>query len=187
MVSFMLLLYFKSMNMMRIFMIQWCYLDYGDELWYFRGLGLFPEYLSVRTICWETARDNITTMRVEWYALSWIIRGTWGVVVVYVSFWSWHVHGSYLVCLPKRVWQTSRWPLGAPDMSSAHRTVRWFVASEPGEYPRAASLPGQHRTCPAHTKLSGEAQSGPSLALLSQTHLLIFWLSLIGSLALRQT
>jgi hypothetical protein len=80
MVSFMLLLYFKSTNMMRIFMIQWCYLDYDDELWYFRGLGLFPEYLSVRTVCWETARDNITTMRVEWYTLSWIIRGTWGVV-----------------------------------------------------------------------------------------------------------
>jgi hypothetical protein len=23
------------------------------------------------------------------------------VIVVYVSFWSWHIHGSYLVCLPK--------------------------------------------------------------------------------------
>jgi hypothetical protein len=32
MVSFMLLLYSKSTNMMRIFMIRWCYLDYDDEL-----------------------------------------------------------------------------------------------------------------------------------------------------------
>jgi hypothetical protein len=76
----MLLIYFKSTNTMRIFMIRWCYIDYDDKLWYFRGLKLFLEYLSVRTSSLRDHRDNSTTMRVEWDALSWIIRGTWGVV-----------------------------------------------------------------------------------------------------------
>jgi hypothetical protein len=48
---------------------------------YFRGLRLFPEYLSIRTCLgeWQT-RDNSATMRVEWDALSWLIRGTRGVL-----------------------------------------------------------------------------------------------------------
>jgi hypothetical protein len=46
----------------------------------FRELRLFPEYLSVRTCLGVTTRDNSATMRVEWDALSWLIRGTIGVV-----------------------------------------------------------------------------------------------------------
>ena len=37
---------------------------------YFRGLRLFPEYLSVRTCLGVTTRDDSATMRVEWDALS---------------------------------------------------------------------------------------------------------------------
>jgi hypothetical protein len=68
------------MNMMRIFMIRWCYLDYDDELWYFRGLRIFPEYLSVRTCSLRDHPGKQCNMRVVWDALSWLIRGIWGVV-----------------------------------------------------------------------------------------------------------
>jgi hypothetical protein len=47
---------------------------------YFRGLRLFPECLFVRTCLGVTTWDNSATMRVEWDALSWLIRGTRGVV-----------------------------------------------------------------------------------------------------------
>jgi hypothetical protein len=58
------------------------YLWYGDVipmwiLWYSRGLRPFPEYLSVRTCRGVTTQDNSATMRVEWDALSWLIRWTW--------------------------------------------------------------------------------------------------------------
>jgi hypothetical protein len=78
MVSFMLLLYLNQRT--------WCeHLWYADVipimiLWYFRGRRLFPEYLSVRTCSLSDYQDNSATMRVEWDALSWLIRGTWGVV-----------------------------------------------------------------------------------------------------------
>jgi hypothetical protein len=39
------------------------------NLRYIRGLGLFPEYLSVRTYSLDDHRDNSTTMRVEWDTL----------------------------------------------------------------------------------------------------------------------
>jgi hypothetical protein len=45
-------------------------------LWPSRGLERFLECLSVRPVCWMTARENSATMRVEWGALSWIIRGS---------------------------------------------------------------------------------------------------------------
>jgi hypothetical protein len=45
-------------------------------LWHLRGLERFSECLSVRTCRWMTARENTATMRVEWDALSLIIRGT---------------------------------------------------------------------------------------------------------------
>jgi hypothetical protein len=47
---------------------------------YLRGLRLFPKYLSVRTCLGVTTRDNSATIRVEWDALIWLIRGTRGVV-----------------------------------------------------------------------------------------------------------
>jgi hypothetical protein len=78
MVSFMLLFYLNQRT--------WCeYLWYDDVismmiLWYSRWLRLFPEYLSVRTCVLSDHRDNSATIWVEWDALSWIIRWTWGVV-----------------------------------------------------------------------------------------------------------
>jgi hypothetical protein len=39
-------------------------------LWHLRGLGLFPEYLSVRTCSLRDIRDNSATMRAKWDALS---------------------------------------------------------------------------------------------------------------------
>jgi hypothetical protein len=65
---------------MKIFMIRWCYLNYDDELWYFSGLRLFSEYVFVRTCSLRDHPNNSTTMRMEWDALRWLIRGIWGVV-----------------------------------------------------------------------------------------------------------
>jgi hypothetical protein len=55
-------------------------LSWWDPCDYFRGLRLFPEYLSVRTCLGSDNPDNSATMRVEWDALSWFIRGTRRVV-----------------------------------------------------------------------------------------------------------
>jgi hypothetical protein len=44
------------------------------------GSGYFPSTSLYGPVRWETTRDNSTTMRVECDALSWSIRGTWGVV-----------------------------------------------------------------------------------------------------------
>jgi hypothetical protein len=53
---------------------QLCFCDtLGD-------LGHFSEYLSVRTYLGSDTQDNSATMRVEWDALSRLIRGTRGVV-----------------------------------------------------------------------------------------------------------
>ena len=49
MVSFMLALYFNQWTWWDTMMILWFYSGYDDILVAFRGLGLFPEYLSVRT------------------------------------------------------------------------------------------------------------------------------------------
>jgi hypothetical protein len=40
------------------------------NMWYFRGLGLFLEYLSVRTCRWMTTRGKQYNHEVEWDALS---------------------------------------------------------------------------------------------------------------------
>jgi hypothetical protein len=49
MVSYMLALYFNQWTWWDTMMILWFYSGYDDILVAFRGLGLFPEYLSVRT------------------------------------------------------------------------------------------------------------------------------------------
>jgi hypothetical protein len=49
MVSYMLALYFNQWTWWDTMMILWFYSGYEDILVAFRGLGLFPEYLSVRT------------------------------------------------------------------------------------------------------------------------------------------
>jgi hypothetical protein len=49
MVSYMLALYFNQWTWWDTMMILWFYSGYDDILVPFRGLGLFPEYLSVRT------------------------------------------------------------------------------------------------------------------------------------------
>jgi hypothetical protein len=49
MVSHMLALYFNQWTWWDTMMILWFYSGYDDILVAFRGLGLFPEYLSVRT------------------------------------------------------------------------------------------------------------------------------------------
>jgi hypothetical protein len=49
MVSYMLALYFNQWTWWDTMMILWFYSGYDDILVAFRGLGRFPEYLSVRT------------------------------------------------------------------------------------------------------------------------------------------
>jgi hypothetical protein len=55
MVSYMLALYFNQWTWWDTMMILWFYFGYDDILAAFRGLGLFPEYLSVRT---RSLRDH---------------------------------------------------------------------------------------------------------------------------------
>jgi hypothetical protein len=50
------------------------------NLWYYRGLRLFPEYLSVRTCSLDDHPRKHYNHGVVWDALSWLIIGTWGVV-----------------------------------------------------------------------------------------------------------
>jgi hypothetical protein len=58
------------------------------SLCYFRGLGLFPEYHSIRTIRWMTTRENSAAMRVEWDVFSQLIRGT-EVLFASLSYCQW--------------------------------------------------------------------------------------------------
>jgi hypothetical protein len=55
-------------------------LDMMMNLWYFRGLWLFPEYLSVRTCSLDDHPRKQYNHDGGWDTLSWLIRGTWGVV-----------------------------------------------------------------------------------------------------------
>jgi hypothetical protein len=50
------------------------------NLWYFRDSGCFPSTSPYGPVRWMTTRENSTTKRVVWDTLSWLIRGTWGVV-----------------------------------------------------------------------------------------------------------
>jgi hypothetical protein len=62
------------MNMIRTFMIRWWYVDtLGDS-------SYFPSTSPQGPVRWMTTQENSTTMWVVWDTLSWLIRGTWGVV-----------------------------------------------------------------------------------------------------------
>jgi hypothetical protein len=50
------------------------------NMWYFRGLRLFPEYLSVRTYSLHDHPGKQYNHEGGMGRLSWLIRGTWGVV-----------------------------------------------------------------------------------------------------------
>jgi hypothetical protein len=54
-------------NIYDMLMISWSMMM---NLWYFRGLGLFPEYLSVRTCSLDDHLGKQYNQEVEWDALS---------------------------------------------------------------------------------------------------------------------
>jgi hypothetical protein len=57
--------------------------------------------------------------------LWWVIY----VIVVYVNYWSWHVHGSHSVYLQNRVWQCTEQSGAPPDMNST-RSLSFFSEAD---------------------------------------------------------
>jgi hypothetical protein len=60
-------------TMMLLWIWWWTYDTKGDS-------GCFPSTSPQGHVRWMTTRESSTTIRVVWYALSWLIRGTWGIV-----------------------------------------------------------------------------------------------------------
>jgi hypothetical protein len=76
-------------------------------------------------------------------------------------------------------WAKSRCTPGTPEMSGAHRTIRWFLVNAPEKFLRATSLGQPTRPAPEMfgTGLSCGAHFSPASPLLNQTSSLIFSLT----------
>jgi hypothetical protein len=77
----MVALYFNQWTWWDTIMI-WCFTFW---LWLWAcdtkgGSSYFSSTSPWGPVCWMTIRENSAAMRVAWDALSWLIRGTWGVV-----------------------------------------------------------------------------------------------------------
>jgi hypothetical protein len=96
------------------------------------------------------------------------------VIAVYVSFWSWHVHGSHSVYLQNWVWQRCKWQIEFNSINKSCESPELLMTASTTSIPvlhSAEVVPCTHKSC----YLSSTGLYGPHTPLPRKRGRVTLW------------